>query len=47
VVLVQPAEVTVLRENGMRPIVTELQPESERTTGQAATMRFGEAGEPR
>jgi hypothetical protein len=32
-VFVQPAEVTVLRGNGMRPIVTELQSESERTTG--------------
>jgi molybdate transport system substrate-binding protein len=39
-----PAEVKVLCANGMRTVLTELQPQLERTTGQQVTMSFGEAG---
>jgi molybdate transport system substrate-binding protein len=41
----EAAEVKVLCANGMRAVLTELQPQFERTTGHTVTMTFGEAGD--
>jgi molybdate transport system substrate-binding protein len=41
----EAAEVKVLCANGMRAVLSELQPQFERTTGHRATMSFGEAGD--
>jgi Bacterial extracellular solute-binding protein len=42
---VDAAEVKVLCANGMRAVLTELQPQFERTTGHRVTASFGEAGD--
>ena len=39
------AEVKVLCANGMREVLSELQPQLERTTGQRVTISFGQAGD--
>jgi molybdate transport system substrate-binding protein len=39
------ADVKILCASGMREVVSELQPQLERTTGQRVTVSFGEAGD--
>jgi molybdate transport system substrate-binding protein len=39
------AEIKVLCANGMKAVLTELQPQFERTTGHRVTASFGEAGD--
>ena len=44
-VTVNAAEIKVLCANGMRAVLSELQPQFERTTGHTMTASFGEAGD--
>jgi molybdate transport system substrate-binding protein len=44
-VTVNAAEVKVLCANGMRAVLSDLQPQFERTTGHTMTASFGEAGD--
>src|SRR5882757_11328264 len=39
------ADVTIFCANGMREVVSEMQPRLERVTGQRVTVNFGEAGD--